>query len=278
MFYNSIFYILSFFTVYIFTLPVNIKDDQTVLSISDTTTTVDLSPYVIPSTQINSYMLSNSLTDYYENIVDQVMETTIEDIISSAPHSYTLIYPDHVSDCQASLCPFLHALRDHLNFMRANLIASVRPLVDSNLPSLPLKMTKNTKYELSATASNIANQLSETIIVLNQRISFQLGLIINANEASDIIIRQSVPLTNSEQSSNGFRNRHPLKSNMKVDNDDWNNDEIEFYNEQQQSKSTKSMIEWLFIWLSDIEGTLYSQFDERIQDVIQSIMEDFLIE
>ncbi|KAI9306685.1 hypothetical protein BJ944DRAFT_177826 [Cunninghamella echinulata] len=242
-------------------------------------------------------MLSNSLTDYYENIVDQVMETTIEDIISSAPHTYTLIYPDHVSDCQASLCPFLHALRDHLNFMRANLIASVRPLVDSNLPSLPLRMIKNNNKDtldtVTITSPNIANQLSEAIIVLNQRISFQLGLIINANEASDIIIRQSVPLTNSEQSSSLSSNKRlPSKSMDTVNDDDmdmnelimmdddfnWNKDEIEFYNEKQQSKSTKSMIEWLHIWLSDIEGTLYSQFDERIQDVIQSIMEDFLVE
>ncbi|KAI8085048.1 uncharacterized protein BX664DRAFT_360838 [Halteromyces radiatus] len=281
---SSILFFVSSFFFYVSALPLQ-KDEQTILSSPQ----VDLKPYVIPSTPINSYMLSNSLTDYYESIVDQVMETTIDDIISSAPHSYTLLYPDHVNDCQASLCPFIHALRDHLNFMRANLIASVRPLVDSNLPALPLKMTSSTnnnKYKtknddhLASTAHAIASQLTETLTVLNQRMSIQLGLIVNAKEAADIIIRQSVPFTNSEKQQPRHRRRRirlTISSSSSFTTS-WNSDESDYYNERQQSDATKAMTEWLHLWLSEIESILYAQFDDRIQDVSQSIMEDFLIE
>ncbi|ORZ05859.1 hypothetical protein BCR42DRAFT_443585 [Absidia repens] len=282
--FTILFYCLSLLSIYASALPLN-NDQQTVLQHTSSTVeqvALDLKPYVIPSTIINSYTLSNSLTDYYESIVDQVMETTIDDIITSAPHSYTLLYPDHVNDCQASLCPFIHALRDHLNFMRANLIASVRPLVDSNLPTLPLKMTSSSNDDLASTAHIMATQLTETLIVLNQRMSIQLGLIINANDAADIIIRQSVPLTNSEprhsrhqrrstSSSSAYTRRAPNKSS-------WNSEVTDYYNDKQQSKATKAMTEWLHLWLSEIESILYAQFDDRIQDVIQAIMEDFLVE
>ncbi|KAI8059284.1 hypothetical protein BC940DRAFT_338276 [Gongronella butleri] len=218
---------------------------------------VDLKPYVLSSTHINSYMLSNSLTDYYEAIVDQVMETSIGDIISSAPHSYMLFYPDHVSGCQASVCPFIHALGDHLNLMKSNLVASVRPLVDAHLPTLPLKMMPATNEAKTVDVVQVANQLSEAMNILNQRMALHLGLIINANEAAEIIIRQSVPLTNSEHTSDASEYADTHKT---------------------ATKATKAMTEWLHLWLSEIEGVFYSQFDERIQDVIQSILEDFLVE
>ncbi|ORX57071.1 hypothetical protein DM01DRAFT_1334627 [Hesseltinella vesiculosa] len=209
---------------------------------------IDLTPYVISSSHINSYMLSNSLTDYYESIVDQVMESSMTDIIRSAPHSYKLFYPDHVTDCKASVCPFMHALSDHLNLMKSNLVASVRPLVDANLPTLPLKMTPAKANSKNVDFVKVATQLSEALNVLNQRMALHLGLIINANEAADIIIRQSVPLPNSEQPS------------------------------ENDTKATKAMTEWLHLWLMEIEGVFYSQFDERIQDITQSILEDVLIE
>jgi hypothetical protein len=93
---STLLYSISFIVLSVSALPLQ-HDQQTVLQHTSIATKEkpDLSPYVIPSTTINSYTLSNSLTDYYESIVDQVMETTIDDIITSAPHSYTLLYPDH---------------------------------------------------------------------------------------------------------------------------------------------------------------------------------------
>lgn len=44
---------------------------------------------------IHSDMLTSALSEYYENIVDQVVVTLIEDITSSAPYSYMSIY--HIS-------------------------------------------------------------------------------------------------------------------------------------------------------------------------------------
>ncbi|KAI8330100.1 hypothetical protein BC941DRAFT_475863 [Chlamydoabsidia padenii] len=69
---STLFYFISFVFLYTSALPLK-NDQQTVLqhTSSPPTTEPDLSPYVIPSTAINSYTLSNSLTHYYESIVDQ---------------------------------------------------------------------------------------------------------------------------------------------------------------------------------------------------------------
>lgn len=44
------------------------------------------------------------------------------------------------------------------------------------------------------------------------------------------------------------------------------------------SKAADAMTNWLSSWLSDIEQILSVEFDERVQDATQSILEDFLVD
>ncbi|CAO3596598.1 unnamed protein product [Absidia cylindrospora] len=262
-------YFVSLLFFYVLAIPLK-KDQQTVLqqasAVLEYETTI-LPPSTVPSPKVISQTLSSDLTYYYENIVDQVMETTTNDIITSAPHAYDLLYPGY--DCQVSTCPFISTLHDHLNLMRANLIASVRPLFDCNLPALLSKSTLSNNDDYTSTADTMTNQMMEILIVLNQRLSIQLGLIINANNAASIIIHQSVPRTHSERRFSRTR-RHRSSSQTfswhAHENLSWKSDGVNNY----KDRANKALTEWLRLWLSDIENTLYTQFDDRIEDIIRN--------
>ncbi|ORZ12693.1 hypothetical protein BCR42DRAFT_75513 [Absidia repens] len=267
-------YFVSLLFFYVLALPLK-KDQQTVLE--QTSAVLEYESTILPSSTIPlpkviSHTLSTGLTDYYENIVDQVMETTIDDIITAAPHAYDLLYPGY--DCQVSTCSFISTLRDHLNLMRANLIASVHPLFDSNLPVLLSKLTlSNNDDDFTGTADTMTNQVMELLIVLNQRLSIQLGLIINANDAARIIIHQSVPHHSSKRQFSRTRRRRSSSKQFSWhahENLSWNSDGVNNY----KDRANKALTEWLHLWLSDIENILYTQFDDRIEDVIRNAIAD----
>ncbi|ORY94752.1 hypothetical protein BCR43DRAFT_516389 [Syncephalastrum racemosum] len=253
-----------------------------------------------PNGMIHSDMLTSALSEYYENIVDQVVVTLIEDITSSAPYSYMSIY--HISPMKrgADRAPvrlFVHALRDHLNLMRANLLASIHPLVESNLPAIfsPLPSTL------------AANELTEDILALNRHIGFQLGLIVNVNEAADIMIAQSMPRLNSENSNDNEEDdddayyddeqRHRVSVKVRwqqksrqmlmtlrrhlVPSEDEQVEEmvlVDASQQEEESKESKALADWLRAWLAEIEQILVIEFDQRVQDATLSILEDFLVD
>lgn len=46
----------------------------------------------IPSSYINTYKNINELESYYSNIVNQVVDTTVSEIIETAPETYLTIH------------------------------------------------------------------------------------------------------------------------------------------------------------------------------------------
>lgn len=101
-----------------------------------------------------------------------------------------------------------------------------------------------------------------------------MGLIVNADDTADVIIRQSVPWNYSEHW--GYRSRRRQLSSKTFSRRaheklSWNSEATNNYDD----KANKALAEWLRLWLSDIENTLYTQFDECIEDVGRTVMDSF---
>ncbi|KAI9277198.1 hypothetical protein BDA99DRAFT_430310 [Phascolomyces articulosus] len=192
--------------------------------------------------------MTNALSEYYENIVDQVMATLTEEITLSAPRSYMSIH--HYGRCRTSLRSFVHDLRDHLNLMRANLLGSIRPLVESNLPNITV----------------IGARLTEDILALNRHICLQLGLILNVEEAADIIINQSMPTHDIDEMDE--KEALAWLETLRRESEQ----------QEEQRPESRALTHWLRSWLSEVEEILKVQFDERVQDATQLILEDFLVD
>lgn len=182
--------------------------------------------------------------------------------------------------------------------MRANLLASIRPLVESNLPAIfsPLPSTL------------AANELTEDILALNRHIGFQLGLIVNVNEAADIMIAQSMPRRNTVNSSGNEEDddddafyddeeRHRVSVKVRwqqksqqmlmtlrrhlAPTEDQQVEEmilVDAPQQEEESKESKALADWLRAWLAEIEQILVIEFDQRVQDATLSILEDFLVD
>ncbi|KAG0168740.1 hypothetical protein DFQ28_002579 [Apophysomyces sp. BC1034] len=204
------------------------------------------------------------MSEYYENIVDQVLETTTEKIISAAPNSY--IAAQRSQKDVATVQTFVRGLQGHLNYMRADLLSAVRPLVESNIPSLlPVSLVGTMhlneddddddaeQYQDSnnslPSAPVIASELTEVFLTLNKHMAIQLGLIVNADEAANNIVQQSI--------------QNPHTSDV---------------SKKHGETGSEILTKWLQSWFAQIEVTLCTEFDGRVHDAIQSIMEDFLID
>ncbi|KAI7856263.1 hypothetical protein BDC45DRAFT_63556 [Circinella umbellata] len=243
----------------------------------------------------NNVAIENSLSEYYKDIVDQVMESVTESIFASASHSFMTVRHYQVSNhdqCKTSLPSFVHALNDHLTLVRSNLLASVRPLIQSDLQViLPME-------ELSS-SSELApsTRVNRAVIHLNQRLAEQLGNMINVDEATDKIIRQSLVESRYLAHCTGQKSAQlqleqllaaltsffnsPKKTNQSVES---SSVVIEQQQQQQKNKPRHRSIEtneavlmsqWLHSWLSEIPGLLTIEFDKRIHEAVQSVLEDF---
>ncbi|SAL95467.1 hypothetical protein [Absidia glauca] len=203
--------------------------------------------------------LSSSLGEYYEEITDQVMISFSRQLISDPANT-------HIS----------RSLEQQVHFLHSNLIASIQPLVDSNLPwviSPPKKKEHAKKRSLGTDDDDDDDDeedeedddddesahhqkkkkepipiwsipLKKDLQVLNRRISTQLGKIIHANQTAYTMMLQA-HISRPHQVALSRSQPHP-----------W---------------------EWLAKKLMTIETTLNTEFNKRIQDVVQCIMEDFLI-
>lgn len=207
---------------------------------------------------------------------------------------------------QPVLRSFVHALKDHLNLLRVNLLASVRPLVESNMAGV-LPAPGDT---ISRGGTISSAELTKDILSLNQRMGAQLGLIVNAREAADTIIDQSLPDSPDLAQSTTDDEREPAQDNRRQLQQQQQQQHLDtpfvfrrrqmiqrhqsrnlariesllctvqhdFTHPPIDSKAADAMTNWLSSWLSDIEQILSVEFDERVQDATQSILEDFLVD
>ncbi|KAI9012072.1 hypothetical protein CLU79DRAFT_436685 [Phycomyces nitens] len=172
----------------------------------------------IHTSTIDTLTLTNSLSDYYESIVNQVMETMTRDIVVSAPHTFMGIHS--------------HTLGD----LESNLPSHARPSLDTA-------------------------KLNDAIITLNHHISFQLDLILNPPNTARRVIQQSTRL-DSQMWDDRFVQR-PIQMASSLAEDP-------------TLREATELTSWLEGSLSEMGGILRVEFDGRVQDAMQSMMEDFL--
>ncbi|CAO3626355.1 unnamed protein product [Cunninghamella blakesleeana] len=244
--------------------------------------------------------LTNSLGDYYESITDQVLISFTKEITSIAASIYLTNYDQ---DQEKEAEQFISSLEDHLHLMKTHLIASVRPLIDANLPwTLSINDDDDddsNKKKKDGTFPIWTQSMTKKVLLLNQRLSSQLGIIINVDESSYMMIYQSLPKKQQQLEMKAYNELDDL-----MDDVDWMEDKLndnydmysnEIYNNNnnqyiiKNGKSNKIMIDdyslnipheqlmnWLSHWLLDIEIILLNEFNNRIEDLIQTIMEDVL--
>ncbi|KAG0167720.1 hypothetical protein DFQ30_005734 [Apophysomyces sp. BC1015] len=201
---------------------------------------------------IDAFVLTNTLCEYYENIVDQVMETITDEILTSAAHSSRTIQrldrPLH-DRCSISLDMFMNTLENQLYDVRSDLLASIRPLVEVHLPpSFPDSFPTDDASPLPRMIADLTRDVN----ILNRRMGFELGQVINAEETTGIILRQSMP-----RCSAAIR---------------FTRQKYVYFDEYHKTTT------WLRSRLERIHRVLHIEFDARIKDAIQSITEDFLID
>lgn len=164
----------------------------------------------------------------------------------------------HIDKLRTSLSDLLASLSDHLNLMRVNLSASVRPLVELNIP-----------WSLLSSNSATHAELTKSISALNQRMCDQLGVIVNAQETATLIIQQSLWHDNSQAPVG-----HPIITTLS---------HILFLPLKNGNKQVTASDEarvltmWLRSWLAEIPQRLEIQCEERIEEAIQSILEDIVV-
>lgn len=167
------------------------------------------------------------------------------------------------------------SLNRNLNFMRASLLASVNPLVSTDIPQIAgLTTIQNEANKHSEENNQIQTEslLLESILTLNKKISHQLGLIVNAEQSSAILIRQANTVQRTRQENKPtvitveWKLRRPFQINV--------------IREEQETTSNDLTLEseWLFDQLSLVEENLLNEFDDRTQEAVQLVMESLALD
>lgn len=171
--------------------------------------------------------------------------------------------------------------------MRASLLASVNPLVSTDIPQIAgLTIIQNEASSLTTeeTMDNNNKQeelesiLLDSVLSLNKKISHQLGLIVNAEQSSSILIRQA----NTYPSSAA---RHRTERKPTIITVEWKLRQpfqINVIREEQETKTINDDMtfesKWLFDQLSTIELNLLNEFNDRTQEAIQLVMESLALD
>lgn len=171
--------------------------------------------------------------------------------------------------------------------MRASLLASVNPLVSTDIPQIAgLTIIQNEASSLTTeeTMDNNNKQeelesiLLDSVLSLNKKISHQLGLIVNAEQSSSILIRQA----NTYPSSAA---RQRTESKPTIITVEWKLRQpfqINVIREEQETKTINDDMtfesKWLFDQLSTIELNLLNEFNDRTQEAIQLVMESLALD
>ncbi|KAI8883734.1 hypothetical protein K501DRAFT_218771 [Backusella circina FSU 941] len=229
------------------------------------------------------FLLTESLAEYYEDIVDQVMLDVSESIMSYLPGQLSHGNVEARQHSQKSM-------DRNLNFMRASLLASVNPLVATDIPQISglsrvqneamlnmmhLKEEESEEKEEQGSkkeyapkdTSDIETALMDSITALNKKVSHQLGLIVNAEQSSAILTRQAVTAYQSTAKTPSvvtveWSMSNPFQVNVVRESE---------ASDQEQDISQQT--EWLYEKLSSIEASLLTEFDDRAQDAVQLVIE-----
>lgn len=163
----------------------------------------------------------------------------------------------------------------NLNFMRASLLASVNPLVSTDIPQIEglnaVQQIDNTQERTNQ--DEIEANLLGSIMTLNKKISHQLGLIVNAEQSSSILMRQAttqiskqVEIEKPTVVTVEWKLRQPFQIN------------VIRQEEQQQQQDVTSESEWLYGQLSSVEINLLNEFNDRAQEAVQLVMESLALD
>lgn len=163
----------------------------------------------------------------------------------------------------------------NLNFMRASLLASVNPLVSTDIPQIEglntIQQIDNTQEHTNQ--DEIEANLLDSIMTLNKKISHQLGLIVNAEQSSSILIRQATTHITKQTDIEKptvvtveWKLRQPFQINVIREE------------EQQKQQDVTSESEWLYGQLSSVEINLLNEFNDRAQDAVQLVMESLALD
>ncbi|KAL7314488.1 hypothetical protein PS15m_006052 [Mucor circinelloides] len=215
------------------------------------------------------FLLTESLSEYYENIVDQVMLDVSEDVLTYLPQSISHgnVEARHLAQ---------KSMNRNLNFMRASLLASVNPLVSTDIPQIEglntVQQIDNTQERTNQ--DEIEANLLVSIMTLNKKISHQLGLIVNAEQSSSILMRQAttqiikqVDIEKPTVVTVEWKLRQPFQINV-----------IRQEEQQQQQQDVTSESEWLYEQLSSVEINLLNEFNDRAQEAVQLVMESLALD
>lgn len=163
----------------------------------------------------------------------------------------------------------------NLNFMRASLLASVNPLVSTDIPQIEglntVQQIDNTQERTNQ--DEIEADLLVSIMTLNKKISHQLGLIVNAEQSSSILMRQAttqiikqVDIEKPTVVTVEWKLRQPFQIN------------VIRQEEEQQQQDVTSESEWLYEQLSSVEINLLNEFNDRAQEAVQLVMESLALD
>lgn len=236
---------------------------------------VNAAPIISPSSPSSKsyiseagFLLTESLSEYYENIVDQVMLDVSEDVLTYLPQSISHgnVEARHLAQ---------KSMDRNLNFMRASLLASVNPLVSTDIPQIEglntVQQIDNTQERTNQ--DEIEANLHDSIMTLNKKISHQLGLIVNAEQSSSILMRQATTQIIKQAEVEKptvvtveWKLRQPFQIN------------VIRQEEQQQQQDVTSESEWLYGQLSSVEINLLNEFNDRAQEAVQLVMESLALD
>lgn len=173
------------------------------------------------------------------------------------------------------------SLNRNLDFMRASLLASVNPLVSTDIPQIAglTEIQKESVLSFSEERVSQENQeemeanLLDSILALNKKMSHQLGLIVNAEQSSSILIRQATA-TSIKQTENTdpssvitveWKLRQPFQINV-----------VREQKVQVDDVTTES--DWLYQQLSSVELNLLNEFNDRAQEAVLLVLESLALD
>ncbi|GAA5816828.1 hypothetical protein MFLAVUS_010362 [Mucor flavus] len=175
--------------------------------------------------------LTSTEHDHYSVIVTQVLDSTISEIVETALETYLTIHELQIigrGHCRTSATDFIKILEHELEYqVKDSLLVSIRPLINKNY---------NEKT---------------SIINLNTILSEELGLLLNAQQVADNVIKQVYQRVDTLSSVwRSFTNKKWAET---------------VHHERNESLALKA---WLCSWLLDIEFTLKDVFDSQISALI----------
>ncbi|KAI8051922.1 uncharacterized protein B0P05DRAFT_575633 [Gilbertella persicaria] len=175
------------------------------------------------------FHINEELTSHYTAIVDRITESTIHEIIETAPETFLTIHQLQFTGkdyCRTSLILFIDTLEQRLNQIKTELIFAVQP---------SLQAINEPKHSLE----------------LNSRLSHQLGLVLNPIETAHQIINQvyaqhNPPMNIVWKIIRLFIDQHWAQTL------------------QHEANESLALQAWLCSWLSDIEFSLKDEFDTNL--------------